>query len=545
MLTERLLRLAALSYGGVLNGTLMNRRNLLTSLALSGSAIAFERQLAALLTAASPKPPNVVVILADDVGYGDLSCYGATAVHTPHLDTMARYGLRFTNAHSDAATCTPSRYAMLTGQYAWRRDGIQVLPGDAKSLIEPGQPTIASVLKQAGYATGLVGKWHIGLGSGHIDWNGAIRPGPCQVGFDDAFFFAATADRVPTVYLHNDRVVNLDPKDPITVSYGDKIGTEPTGKEDPALLKMKLTQGHDGTIVDGISRIGFMTGGKAARWVDEDMAATFTGKAVRFIEQHKREPFLLYFTPSDIHVPRAPGNDFAGKESCGVRCDVISQLDWSVGQVLDTLRRLGLEENTLVLFTSDNGPVVNDGYDDGSDRKLGPHKPAGPWRGGKYSIMEGGTRMPMIVQWKGLVRPGVSDALVSQVDLLASFAALVHQPIPAGDGENMLPALLGRSKQGRTTLVEEADVLAIVQGKWKLIDRSQHPGSTVRTRPVQESPSEANAMRFWAQPPYHAAPLELYDLSTDPFELHNLAAQRPKVVQRLQQQLADIRKRRS
>lgn len=520
----------------------VDRRRFLKTCGLAASAVCLQPLLLAQQPRPAKRQPNIVVILADDVGYGDLSCYGASVVHTPRLDAMARNGLRFTNAHSDAATCTPSRYAMLTGQYAWRRDGIQVLPGDAKSLIEPGQPTIASVLKQAGYATGLVGKWHVGLGDGKIDWNGDIRPGPCEVGFDEAFFFAATADRVPTVYIHDHRVVNLDPNDPIRVSYSDKIGTEPTGKDDPALLKMKLTQGHDGTIVDGISRIGFMTGGKAARWVDEDMAATFTGKAVKFIEGHKDKPFLLYFTPSDIHVPRAPGKDFAGKNSCGVRCDVISQLDWSVGQVLDALHRLGLEENTLVLFTSDNGPVVNDGYDDGADRKLDGHKPAGPWRGGKYSIQEGGTRMPMIVQWKGYVQHGVSDALVSQVDLLASVAALVHQPTPKGDGENMLPALLGQSKQGRASLVEEADVLAIVEGKWKLIDRTQHPGNTLRTRPAQESPSDANAMRFWAQPAYPTAPLELYDLSTDPYERHNLAAQQPELVQRLQRQLAAIRK---
>ena len=525
-----------------MTGRPIDRRSFVARLSLAAGALCLDPQLLAQPSRTAERPPNIVVILADDVGYGDLSCYGATAVHTPRLDALARGGLRFTNAHSDAATCTPSRYAMLTGSYAWRRDGIQVLPGDAKSLIEPGQPTIASVLKHAGYATGLVGKWHIGLGGGSIDWNGDIRPGPCEAGFDDAFFFAATADRVPTVYIHNHRVVNLDPADPIAVSYGAKIGSEPTGKEQPDLLKMPLTQGHDGTIVDGISRIGFMTGGKAARWVDEDMAATFTGKAVEFIEKNHEKPFLLYFTPSDIHVPRAPAKTFAGSNACGVRCDVISQLDWSVGQVLDTLRRLGLEENTLVLFTSDNGPVVNDGYDDGADRKIGAHKPAGPWRGGKYAIQEGGTRMPMIVRWKGHVKPGTaSEALVSQVDLLASFATLTHQPAPKTDGQNMLPALLGQSKQGRESLVEEADVLAIVEGKWKLVDRSQHPGSTVRSRPVQESPSEANALRFWNQPPYPSAPLELYDLSADPYELHNLADKLPDVVERLRKKLAAVR----
>ena len=522
----------------------MDRRKFLSSLAVGGAALALDRSLSASAKTGT-RPPNIVVILSDDVGYGDLSCYGATAVHTPRIDSLAREGLRFTNAHSDAATCTPSRYAMLTGSYAWRKDGVQILPGDAKLLIDTKQPTIATVLKSAGYTTGLVGKWHIGLGNGEIDWNGEIRPGPCEVGFDDAFYFPATADRVPTVYVHNHRVVGLDPADPIKVSYSDKIGTEPTGKEDPELLKMKLSEGHDGTIIDGISRIGFMTGGKSARWVDEDIAATFTGKAVEFIEKHQDKPFLLYFTPSDIHVPRAPAAQFAGSNACGVRCDVISQLDWSVGRILDTLARLHLDENTLVLFTSDNGPVVNDGYDDGSDRKLGEHKPAGPWRGGKYSIQEGGTRLPLIVRLKGTVKQGTSDALISQVDLLASFAALTRQTLPtggAGDSQNMLPALLGRSKTGRESLVEEATVLAIVEGNWKLVDHAQRPGSGKHQSGAAESPSAANAERFWAQKPLPAAPIELYDLSHDPYERHNIADQHPEIVEKLRAKLEALRK---
>src|SRR5580698_9505708 len=315
----------------------LDRRLFLQQLAAVSATLA----MVDLWSIASAKPqqkPNIVVILSDDVGYGDLSCYGATHVQTPQIDALAAAGLRFTQAHSDAATCTPSRYAMLTGSYAWRHDGVQILPGDAKLLIERDQSTIASVLKSAGYTTGLVGKWHIGLGEGTIDWNGEIKPGPCELGFDDAFFFAATADRVPTVYIHNHRIVNLDPSDPIQVSYVEKVGTEPTGKEDPELLKMKLSEGHDGTIVDGVSRIGFMTGGKSARWKDEEMAATFTGKAVEFIEKNQQRPFFLCFTPSDIHVPRIPAAQFAGKSDCGVRCDVIKQLGWSVGRILAALK---------------------------------------------------------------------------------------------------------------------------------------------------------------------------------------------------------------
>ena len=502
--------------------------------------------------AASSRKPNIVVILADDLGFGDLSCYGATHVQSPAIDALARSGIRFTNAHADAATCTPSRYAMLTGTYAWRRDGIHVLPGDAKSLIELGQTTVASVLKSAGYATGFVGKWHIGLGDGPIDWNSEIKPGPCELGFDDAFFFAATADRVPTVFIHNHRVVGLDPKDPIRVSYGPKIGDEPTGRENPEMLKQKLSEGHDGTIVDGISRIGTMTGGKAARWKDEEIAATFTNKACEFIEQNKDRPFLLYFTPSDIHVPRAPAATFAGKNACGVRCDVINQLDWSVSRITETLKKHNLTEDTLIVFTSDNGPVVNDGYDDGSDRRLDGHKPAGPLRGGKYSIYEGGTREPFLVSWPAKIKPGVSPALISQLDLLRSLAVIAGAKVPGGaapDSIDVSAALLGRTEKGREVLVEEADVLAIRDIRWKLVVRSQRPGTQPAKgdgMPPTSGPALTNYRRAhtlhepWTSA-LPAAPIELYDLANDPGETRNVAEEHSDIVERLRSRLIAIR----
>lgn len=530
-----------------------SRRSFLKQCGLASVAIATKDGFG-LSKASSDTRPNIVIILSDDVGYGDLTCYGGIDVNTPHLDGLAKSGLRFTDAHSCAATCTPSRYAMLTGCYAWRKDGVDILPGDARSLINPGYPTIASVLKSAGYATGLVGKWHIGLGDGTIDWNGEIKPGPCELGFDDAFFFAATADRVPTVYIHDHRVVNLDPKDPIHISYTKKIGNDyddPTGAEDPELLKMKLSEGHDGTIVDGISRIGYMTGGKTARWNDETMAATFTGKACEFIEKHKDEPFLLYFTPSDIHVPHAPAEQFSGKSECGIRCDVITQLDWCVGRVLETLTNCGVADNTLVIFTSDNGPVVNDGYDDNSVQMLGAHKPAGLFRGGKYSIYEGGTRMPFITHWRGHIRPGVSNALISQLDLLRSLAGLVNQPVLEGgapDSQNELPAFLGQTARGRQTLVEEANVLAIRDGQWKLIDRSQRPGEHPLPPPrpvinpaVIARRKRIEEMHMPGAVDYPAAPLELYDLESDPGETNNLANLHLDIVEKLRGQLAFLR----
>jgi hypothetical protein len=272
---------------------------------------------AAMVSAAGPR--NIVLIYADDIGYGDVGCYGAKAVKTPHTDRLAREGLRFTDGHAPSATCTPSRYALLTGEYAWRQKGTGILPGDARLIIEPGRTTLASQLRKAGYRTTVVGKWHLGLGNGNVDWNGEIKPGPLEVGFDEAFLIPATGDRVPCVYVENHRVVGLNPNDPIRVSFGQRIGNDPIGAERPELLKMKYSHGHDRTIVNGISRIGYMSGGQAARWVDEDMADVITQRAVQFIERHREQPFFLFFSTHDIHVPRVPHPRFVGKSGLGPR----------------------------------------------------------------------------------------------------------------------------------------------------------------------------------------------------------------------------------
>ncbi len=459
--------------------------------------------------------PNVVVIYTDDLGYGDVSCYGATRVKTPHIDRLAARGLRFTDAHSSSATCTPSRYSMLTGQFAWRKKGTRVLPGDAALIIDPNRPTLASIFKDAGYSTACIGKWHLGLGSGNLDWNGEVKPGPLEVGFDYSFIIPATGDRVPCVYVENHRVANLDPADPITVSYRTPIAGEPTGRTHPELLKLKYSRGHNAAIVNGISRIGHMSGGKSARWVDEEMADTLVARAEAFIQRNRRNPFFLYFSTHDIHVPRAPHKRFVGTTGCGVRCEVIAQMDWCVGRIMETLDRLGLTRNTLILFSSDNGPVVDDGYADGSPQDLNGHDPAGGFRGGKYSIYEGGTRVPFIVSWPGRIRPGVSSALVGQVDLVASTAALVGVKVPEGgapDSANMLPALLGDSPRGRESLVEhDATLLALRRGKWKYIQREK-PGAD-----------------------------ELYDLESDPGETANVAAANPAILKQMKDELEIIR----
>lgn len=460
---------------------------------------------------AAGSKPNIVLIYADDIGYGDVSCNGATAVTTPHVDRIANEGLNFRSAYSASSTCTPSRYSMLTGEYAFRRKGTGILPGDAKLIIETDRATLPSVLKSAGYRTGVVGKWHLGLGAGDLDWNKKIQPGPNEVGFDESFIMAATGDRVPCVYVENGQVVNLDPTDPIEVSYKKPFPGEMDGIRDRATLKMDWSLGHNAAVIHRVGRIGYMKGGKKALWDDETMCDTFAEKAVSFIERSKDQPFFLYFATHSIHVPRIPNPRFKGRTSMGPRGDAIVEFDWQVGRLLEALDRLKLTENTLVILTSDNGPVLDDGYKDEAVEKVGEHRPAGPFRGGKYSTFEGGSRLPFLVRWPARVKAGgKSDAILSQVDLPATLSKLVGLEFPksqAPDSQDLLPALLGESPKGRERVFVHAIDVAIRVGDWKLI-----PASTV-TRRVQK-----------------AAGVQLYDLSKDPGETKNLAAEHPDKV---------------
>ncbi len=417
--------------------------------------------------------PNIVMIYTDDVGFGDVSANGTSAIPTPSIDRIAKEGLRFTDAHSSAATCTPSRFALLTGQYAFRQKGTGVLAGNANLIIRPGTTTLPKLLKQAGYVTGVVGKWHLGLGEGKVDWNAAIKPGPAEVGFDYHFIIPATGDRTPCVYVEQSRVVDHDPSDPIAVSYDERIDPSPSGAERVDLLKQKWSHGHNQTIVNGISRIGWMTGGKKARWVDEDMADVITSKANAFVENHKDKPFFLMFSTHDIHVPRVPHSRFAGKSGHGLRGDALLQLDWSVGEVLKKLDELKLTENTLVIFTSDNGPVLDDGYVDEANEKLGKHDPNGPYRAGKYSRFEAGTRVPFLVRYPKSIPAGQeSAALFGQVDLCHSLAKLAGVELAADvciDSRDELDTLLGQDKVGRPHLIHEAGELSLRMGSWKFI----------------------------------------------------------------------------
>jgi arylsulfatase A-like enzyme len=465
--------------------------------------------------------PNILIIYVDDLGYGDLSCYGATQVQTPNVDALVQKGMKFTDAHCSASTCTPSRYALLTGSYAFRNNAA-ILPGDAPLIIGKNTPTIAAMLKKAGYATGVIGKWHLGLGNGHPNWNTVIAPGPLEIGFDYSFLIPATPDRVPTVYVENHQVVNIDPADPITINYTKRVGNDPIGLEHPEMLRMQADSQHSGTIINRISRIGFMKGGHKAYWKDEDFATVLNDKVTAFIIQHKDQPFFLYYSLPSIHVPRAPNARFIGATKMGPRGDDIVQMDWMTGEVLKTIQKLGLTSNTLVIFSSDNGPVLDDGYADSAVALLGSHQPAGIYKGGKYSAYEGGTRVPTITCWPGTIPAGESNALISQVDLFRSLANLVGQPMEqnaAPDSKNLLSDFMGKSNTGRKNLIEESFVMSLRSGDWKFIGIAK--GKTPDWLKNKKVPTGLQATP------------QLYNLEDDPKENHNLAEEYPDITQKM------------
>ncbi len=484
-------------------------------------------------TALAVDKPNIIVIMADDLGYGDVSCYGATSIATPGIDKLAREGLRFTSGYCSASTCTPTRFSFLTGIYAIRQKGTGIAPPNGPAIIRPGTETLPGILKRAGYSTAVVGKWHLGLGDPSPNWNGQLKPGPLDIGFDHAYLLPTTNDRVPQVIVEDRTVKNLDPKDPLWV--GDKQPSEehPTGLTHRSSLKLDWSHGHNQTIHNGISRIGFYTGGTAARFRDEDLADMWVKESVRWIEAHQQQPFFLFFASQDIHVPRIAHERFQGKSSLGPRGDCILQLDWCVSQITTALDRLGLTEKTMIVFCSDNGPVLDDGYKDQAVEKLGEHQPAGPFRGGKYSVWEGGTRTPFIVYWPSRVKPAVSDNIVCTIDLAASLAALTGQTIPndgCRDSQNLLPALLGEpSAKGRDDLLQQdngSGNFGLRSGRWKLVRLKQRGTS-------QAVVSKTNA-------PVPKALHTLYDLAEDPGEKRDVSDQHPEIARQMIERLDAI-----
>lgn len=466
------------------------------------------------------RPPNIVIIYADDLGFGDLSSYGSTELLTPNIDRIAQEGIKFTNGYASSPTCTPSRYALLSGTYPFRKKKARILPGNAPLLFDLEEQTLPSMLKGAGYTTGVIGKWHLGLGDENLDWNGKIAPGPLEIGFDYSFIMASTNDRVPTVYVENHKVVGLNSNDSIQVSYKENFEGEPTGKNNPELLKLHPSFGHDMSVHNGISRIGFMKGGKSALFIDEEMNDDFLKKSVEFVEQNRDEPFFLFYALHQPHVPRVPHPRFIGSSGLGPRGDVIVEADWAVGQFLDKLNSLGLDENTIVIFSSDNGPVLDDGYRDQAVEKNGEHTPNGGLRGGKYSLFDAGTHVPFMLRWKRTVEPGVSDALVSQLDLVASFAALTKQENKTPDSENILEALIGKSPEGRSGLIlGRNDILSYRNGDWVLI-------------PPHEGPK---VFKFENIESGRSAEYQLYNIKMDPGQTNNLASEKPEKLNEMKQ----------
>lgn len=473
------------------------------------------------------KQPNVIFIVADDLGYGDLSCYGAKRVQTPNVDRLSAEGLRFTDAHAVASTSTPSRYSLFTGHYSWRRNDTGIATGDAGMVIRPEQTTVADIFKAAGYTTGAIGKWHLGLGdkAGTQDWNGFVSPGPQDLGFDYSYLMAATGDRVPCVWMENQRVANYDPEAPIQVSYKTPFPGEPLGKDHPEMLtklKPSPNHGHDMAIVNGISRIGYMKGGGKALWEDENIADTIAAKAVQFIERQKEKPFFLYVGTNDIHVPRYPHERFRDKSGMGYRGDAILQFDWTVGMIVEALEKAGILDNTLIVLTSDNGPVVDDGYADKAVELLGDHRPWGEFRGGKYSNFEAGTRVPFIVHWPAVVKPGISDALFSHIDMFGSMEKLTGQDMgeAAGmDSQNYLATLTGEDKKGRDYVIEASGSLSISDGEWKYITPNKGPAYNKLTN-TELGNSEDE---------------QLYNLHEDVGEKQNVAKRYPDKVKEMKQ----------
>jgi arylsulfatase A-like enzyme len=479
--------------------------------------------------------PNIVVIMADDLGWGDLSCYGATAIQTPNIDRLSRQGLRFNSGYCSASTCTPTRYSFLTGKYAFRTKGTGIAPPNAPAIIPPGMPTIASMLKSAGYATAVIGKWHLGLGGrSGPDWNGTLRPGPLEIGFDRCFLLPTTNDRVPQVFVRDHVVLNLNPADPLWVGDQSPNPDHPTGKSHRQTLKMDWSHGHNATIHNGISRIGFYTGGQSARFRDEDLADQWVEQSAAFIQANEQQPFFLFLASHDIHVPRVVHERFQGQSKLGPRGDAILEFDWTVGQIMAELEKRRLLEKTLIVLCSDNGPVLDDGYQDDAIEKIGQHRAAGPFRGGKYSVYEGGTRTPFITHWPGKIQPGSSDQIVCTIDLVKSFAALVGQITTPGtfaDSTNVIQALLGEPEaKGREQLVVQdngtSGTFGFRSGKWKLL---RHDRGQANNLIVEQPLALTKVPQF-----------QLFDLDSDPGESHDLYAVETDVAKKLVAELEQI-----
>lgn len=486
-----------------------------------------------------PPPPNILLINADDLGYGDLSCYGATKFKTPNIDRLATEGRRFSDAHSASAVCSPSRYGLLTGQYPLRKNFWGPTNLYQELTISTDQPTLASVLKSAGYATAIIGKWHLGFGRGRTDWNKPLAPGPLEVGFDSYFGMPTVNSGPPAVYVENHSVVGFDPTDPfvpgqesVTQRWPDKGGY---------------------TSIGG-ARVAF------ERYREEEVGTRFAEKAVAWIESQQQQaadqPFFLYLATTNIHHPFTPAPQFVGTSECGRYGDFVHELDWMVGELLATLDRYDLTGRTLVVFTSDNGGMLNRAGQQAW--KLG-HRLNGDLLGFKFGAWEGGHRVPFIVRWPGRVPAGsTSTALVSQIDLITTFAAAAGAVVPSGaevDGVNQLAEFTGTATgPARTELVISPNSprhLTLRQGRWLLIpaqDEGGFQGKRVGDHLLGGAAAEqltglVNSDVINGQIRPDAPPVQLYDVAADLRQTTNLAERQPEVVERMLAELASWREK--
>ena len=452
---------------------------------------------------ASSEHPNIVLIYADDLGYGDLSCYGANKISTPNIDRLATEGRLFTDAHSTSAVCTPSRYALLTGEYPYRINNYGPVFCEERLIIDTNQTTLASLLKRKGYATACVGKWHLGFGEERKpDWNQDLKPGPLEVGFDYFYGIPVVNSHPPFVYAENHRVVGLDPADPLVYERGGKTHGKPYPEKHAAPP----------------GRMPSVVGGKAAHdfYVDEESAVHLTGKALNWMNQQE-EPFFLFYASHNIHHPFTPHPYFQGNSECGLYGDFVEELDWSVGQILEALETFGVADNTLVIFTSDNGGMFNGG---GKEAIRQGHTPNGELKGQKFDAWEAGHRVPFLVRWPGKTPVGsTSDELIANLDLLETFAAITDQKLNPGQGVdsiNALPLLTETdAKSARDELVIQPHKKAYTSirlGDWVYI-----PG-----------PGSGGMTKFTPEQLEKMPPQQLYNLKEDPGQTQNLIKAHPE-----------------
>lgn len=481
----------------------MAKRIPLASCALTLTAIALSLARPSAQTTTAARHPNIVIILADDLGYGDLGSYNPDSkIPTPTLDRLAAEGMRFTDAHSTSGVCTPSRYALLTGRYSWRTSLKRgVLNGYSPLLIEKDRMTLASLVRQRGYGTAIIGKWHLGLGTAQsTDFSRPLEPGPNALGFDHFFGIAASLDMPPYVFVEN-ASVTAAPTGTVAASEHHRRGGSGFWRA--------------GAIAPGFTHAGVLP--------------ALTERAISFIShQSVDKPFLLYLALTAPHTPWMPTPEFQGKSGAGPYGDFVGQVDVSVGRVLHALDSAKLRENTLVIFTSDNGAHWLP-----SDIEKWGHRANGRLRGQKADIWEGGHRVPFVARWPGRIPAGTTRPdLIGLVDLFATIAAIVDVPLPRDAGEdsvNVLPLLLDaeRTSPIRQSIVHHSGegVFAIRRGAWKL-SLALGSGGFSEPREVLPKPGGPEG--------------ELYNLEADPEEQHNLWLHKPEIVTELKALLNKI-----